>query len=158
MKKKYINSLLFIINTLLIIYLVYVFIKPLFYNKEFTKVKDVTDEEISAVESSFSKYMEACMSSDKTKVKSMLPLIKKNNIKKYEQLFEMYKEKDINNESQNVIYDISKIASNVYQVKFYSKTGSIVEGLLKNTLLIQINKSSNSFRILFDKNLDSRGE
>ena len=96
MKKKYINLLLFVINCLLIVYLIYNFVKPLFYNKEFNKNKQITDKEITAVESSFSNYMEACLSSDKSKIKSMLPPIKKVNIGKYDDLFSLYEENDVN--------------------------------------------------------------
>lgn len=158
MKKKYINLLLFVINCLLIVYLSYNFVKPLFYNKEFNKNKQITDEEITAVESSFSNYIEACLSSDKSKIKSMLPLIKKANIGKYDDLFSLYEENDVSNKEQNVIYDISKISNNIYQVKFYSKTGSIVDGLLRNTVIIQIHNSSSSFKVLYDKNLVNKGE
>ena len=158
MKKKYINLLLFVINCLLIVYLIYNFVKPLFYNKEFNKNKQITDKEITAVESSFSNYMEACLISDKSKIKSMLPPIKKVNIGKYDDLFSLYEENDVSNKEQNVIYDISKISNNIYQVKFYSKTGSIVDGLLRNTVIIQINNSSNSFKVLYDKNLENKEE
>ena len=158
MKKKYINLLLFVINCLLIVYLSYNFVKPLFYNKEFNKNKQITDEEITAVESSFSNYIEACLSSDKSKIKNMLPLIKKANIGKYDDLFSLYEENDVSNKEQNIIYDISKISNNIYQVKFYSKTGSIVDGLLRNTVIIQIHNSSSSFKVLYDKNLVNKGE
>lgn len=158
MKRKYINLLLFVINFVLIIYLSYKLVKPLFYGREFSKSEQITDDEITAVESSFSKYMEACLSSDKNKIKSMLPLIKKASIGKYDDLFSLYEENDVSNKEQNVIYDISKISNNIYQVKFYSKTGSIVDGLLKNTVILQINNSSSSFKILYDKNLINKGE
>ena len=149
------NILMSIFILLILIYICYNLILPIFYNKEFDIEKNkkgaVDEEEIKIVNVSLKKYIDACATSDQEKIKSMLPLAGRFKISNYNNVFDIYEENEITNSEQCIIYNVEKVGSNIYQVNYYLKSGNVVDGLVYNTVVIQIRHTSHSFRIFYDK-------
>ncbi len=157
MNKNIVNILISVIIIFLLIYLLYTLILPKLYDKEFIdegKYKGIeNEEEIRIVNECLAKYVDACANFEEAKVKDMLPIINKLEIKDYSNIFDLYSENEITSSDQCIVYNIKKLSNNIYQVYFYLKSGNIVDGLLYDTVTIQIKNISHSFKILYDKNL-----
>lgn len=149
------------LNLIIILYLAFSILSPLLYSREFETEKlsrNVSVEDVETVSASFNKYIEAVLSEDKESIKYMLPFIKRFSLNSYDELFSMNSEKDIINVDQYLIYDISAINNNTFEVSFYAKTGNLIDGLQKGVIVVKLNRVNSSFKILYDKNLIQEGE
>ena len=159
MGKKVINNLLSIFIVLIVIYLIYSIIEPVFYNKEIVKQNydKITDEESLIVDSCVKTYLEYCINNNQKEIKGMIPFINKFNMNKYTNLSQMYKEKEIESLDQCIVSGIKKINNSIYQVKVQSRSGNVVEGIIKNTIIIKLKKMGHSFKVYYDMNLNEEG-
>lgn len=154
MKNK-INIVLNVIILALVMLIVAYILEPLFYGEKTEGKAIESEEDIAALRNTIQIYSQSFLNENYEKIKASVPFVKRKSEDVYKTISNVYTSVLIDENIDFQIYNVKKVNQNTYIVEYFLKSGYSSQGIIKNKVIIKLNKRKGTFNIYYDKLLNS---
>lgn len=154
MKNK-INIVLNVIILALVMLIVAYILEPLFYGEKTEGKAIESEEDIAALRNTIQIYSQSFLNENYEKIKASVPFVKRKSEDVYKTISNVYTSVLIDDNIDFQIYNVKKVNQNTYIVEYFLKSGYSSQGIIKNKVIIKLNKRKGTFNIYYDKLLNS---
>ena len=154
MKNK-INIVLNVIILALVMLIVAYILEPLFYGEKTEGKAIESEEDVAALRNTIQIYSQSFLNENYDKIKASVPFVKRKSEDVYKTISNVYTSVLIDENIDFQIYNVKKVNKNTYIVEYFLKSGYSSQGIIKNKVIIKLNKRKGTFNIYYDKLLNS---
>ena len=154
MKNK-INIVLNVIILALVMLIVAYILEPLFYGEKTEGKAIESEEDVAAIRNTIQIYSQSFLNENYDKIKASVPFVKRKSEDVYKTISNVYTSVLIDENIDFQIYNVKKVNKNTYIVEYFLKSGYSSQGIIKNKVIIKLNKRKGTFNIYYDKLLNS---
>ncbi len=154
MKNK-INIVLNVIIFALVMLIVAYILEPLFYGEKTEGKAIESEEDVAALRNTIQIYSQSFLNENYDKIKASVPFVKRKSEDVYKTISNVYTSVLIDENIDFQIYNVKKVNKNTYIVEYFLKSGYSSQGIIKNKVIIKLNKRKGTFNIYYDKLLNS---
>lgn len=154
MKNK-INIVLNVIILALVMLVVAYILEPLFYGEKTEGKAIESEEDVAALRNTIQIYSQSFLNENYEKIKASVPFVKRKSEDVYKTISNVYTSVLIDENIDFQIYNVKKVNKNTYIVEYFLKSGYSSQGIIKNKVIIKLNKRKGTFNIYYDKLLNS---
>ncbi len=154
MKNK-INIVLNVIILALVMLIVAYILEPLFYGEKTEGKAIESEEDVAALRNTIQIYSQSFLNENYEKIKASVPFVKRKSEDVYKTISNVYTSVLIDENIDFQIYNVKKVNKNTYIVEYFLKSGYSSQGIIKNKVIIKLNKRKGTFNIYYDKLLNS---
>lgn len=154
MKNK-INIVLNVIILALVMLIVAYILEPLFYGEKTEGKAIESEEDVAALRNTIQIYSQSFLNENYEKIKASVPFVKRKSEDVYKTISNVYTSVLIDENIDFQIYNVKKVNQNTYIVEYFLKSGYSSQGIIKNKVIIKLNKRKGTFNIYYDKLLNS---
>ncbi len=154
MKNK-INIVLNVIIFALVMLIVAYILEPLFYGEKTEGKAIESEEDVAALRNTIQIYSQSFLNENYEKIKASVPFVKRKSEDVYKTISNVYTSVLIDENIDFQIYNVKKVNKNTYIVEYFLKSGYSSQGIIKNKVIIKLNKRKGTFNIYYDKLLNS---
>lgn len=153
--KNKINIVLNVIILALVMLIVAYILEPLFYGEKTEGKAIESEEDVAALRNTIQIYSQSFLNENYEKIKASVPFVKRKSEDVYKTISNVYTSVLIDENIDFQIYNVKKVNKNTYIVEYFLKSGYSSQGIIKNKVIIKLNKRKGTFNIYYDKLLNS---